>query len=45
MLRSVFRDYGDTCILVKGRAAPSNRNKKKIKNCALFADCISHKKQ
>ena len=44
MLRSVFRDYSDTYILVKGRAVPNNRNKKTKKNCTLFADCISQKK-
>ena len=41
MLRSVFRDYGDTCILVKGRAAPSNRNKKKNKKLCFI--CWLHK--
>ena len=43
MLRSVFRGYSDTYILVKERAAPKNRKKKK-KNCTLFADCICQKK-
>ena len=40
MLRSVFRDYSDTCIFVKGRAAPSNRNKKNKKLCFI---CWLHK--
>ena len=43
MLRSVFRDYSDTYILVKGRAVPKNRNKKNKKK--LYFICWLHKSE
>ena len=43
MLRSVFRDYSDTYILVKGRAVPNNRNKKNKKK--LYFICWLHKSE
>ena len=50
MLRSSLCDYSDAYILVKGTitvpntgtaAAPNNRNKNVIFNCAPFTNCIS----